>query len=64
MATVLSILVLAGIALLIGALLAWRRGLRKQAGLMLLLALVVAINVGIWTLPDATGAAPVARELR
>ena len=64
METVLSILVLAGIALLIGALVAWRRGLRKQAGLMLMLAVVVAVNVGIWTLPDATGAAPVTRELK
>jgi hypothetical protein len=44
--------------------LAWRRGLRKQAALMLVLAAVMAANVAIWTLPGKDGEAPVGRELR
>ena len=62
MATVLSILVLAIIALVIGAIALLRRGgSRKQAVLMLVLAAVAAINVAIWTLPGADGTAPLAR---
>lgn len=65
MATVLSLLTLAIIALLIGAVALWRRGgSKKQVGLMLLLAVVMAVNVAIWTLPDASGEAPLTRELR
>ena len=41
-----------------------RRGQRKQAALMLVLAAVMAVNVAIWTLPDASGEAPAAKELR
>ncbi len=60
----LSVLVLAAIALALGAGFLWRRGgSRKQIGLMLLLAVIMAINVGIWTLPDASGNAPLGREL-
>ncbi len=62
--TGLSLLVLAVLVLCGGAVFAWRRGQRKQAGLMLVLAAVMAVNVAIWTLPDATGEAPVGRELR
>ncbi|HMO69842.1 MAG TPA: hypothetical protein PKD92_00730 [Novosphingobium sp.] len=61
---VLSILVLAALAMLGGALVLWRRGLRRQALLMLVLAGVMAVNVGIWVLPDAAGQAPVGQELR
>lgn len=58
--TVLSILVLATIALLAGAWFAWRKGMpRKQIGLMLLLAAIMAINVAIWTVPGTTGTAPI-----
>lgn len=64
MATILSIMVLTALALTGGAVFAWRRGARKQAGLMLLLAVVMAVNVAIWTLPDASGKAPVSRDLR
>lgn len=49
---------------MIGAVLAWRRGLRKQAGLMLMLAAVAAANVAIWAVPDERGEAPLHRELR
>jgi NADH:ubiquinone oxidoreductase subunit 4 (subunit M) len=59
MGTVLALLVLAALVLLAGAVLQWRRGERRKAMLMAFLALVAAINVGIWTLPDATGEAPV-----
>ena len=48
---VLSLLVLCAIAMVGGAAFAWRRGERKRAGLMLLLALILAMNVWIWTLP-------------
>lgn len=60
METVLSILVLAAIAMLAGAWFAWRRGMpRKQIGLMVLLAVIMAINVAIWTVPDKGGTAPI-----
>ena len=43
----------------------WRRGgQRKQIGLMLLLAVIMAANIGIWTLPDGNGNAPFGRELK
>jgi multisubunit Na+/H+ antiporter MnhC subunit len=61
----LSLMVLAAIALVIGAILLWRKGgARKQIGLMLLLALIMAVNVAIWTLPDGSGEAPLGQELR
>jgi hypothetical protein len=52
------------IALVLGAVAIWRRGLRKQAALMLVLAVVIAVNVAIWTVPDAEGEAPIGRELQ
>ncbi|WEK47644.1 MAG: hypothetical protein P0Y56_04955 [Candidatus Andeanibacterium colombiense] len=60
MDTVLSILVLAAVALAIGAFLLWRRGGHtKQVVLMLILAAIIAGNVAIWTVPDQSGEAPV-----
>lgn len=62
MNAVLSILMLVAIALAVGAMVLWRRpGFRKQAVLMLVLAAVALVNVGIWTLPDASGRAPLAK---
>lgn len=59
---VLSILVLATIALLAGAFALWRRGgPLKQVLLMVLLAAIAAVNVAIWTLPDGEGKAPLDR---
>ena len=56
---VLSIVVLAAIALLGGAFLLWRRtGNAKNAMLMVILALVALLNVAIWTVPSADGEAP------
>jgi hypothetical protein len=61
MATILSVVMLAALALLGGAYVLWRRGTRKQAGLMLALAVVMIANVLIWTLPDGDGTAPIER---
>jgi len=59
---ILSIVMLAAFALIGGALFLWfKRGARKQAGLMALLALIMLINVAIWTIPTATGDAPLDR---
>lgn len=56
---VLSILMLAAIALLAGAFLLWRRtGNLKQPLLMVLLAVIAVVNVAIWTVPAADGSAP------
>lgn len=56
--TVLSLLVLAAIALVIAAVFAFRRGARQQAVLMLVLAAVGVANVLIWTVPDNKGTSP------
>ena len=65
MALVLSLLVLAIIALVVGAFALWRRGgSPKQIGLMLVLAVIMAVNIAIWTLPDASGTAPLGQELK
>ncbi|AZI34634.1 hypothetical protein NT2_02_02220 [Caenibius tardaugens NBRC 16725] len=65
MDTVLSILVLAAIALLSGAFFLWRRGgARRQVVLMVVLAVIAIINVGIWTVPDASGENPLAQIKR
>ena len=61
----LSLLMLGALALLAGALYLWRsRGEHQRPWLMVLLAVVMLVNVGIWTLPDASGEAPVARAER
>lgn len=61
----LSLMVLAAFALVIGAIVLWRKGgSAKQIGLMLLLAAIMAVNVAIWTLPDASGKAPLGQELK
>ena len=61
MDTVLSVVALAALALVAGAIYLWRRGVRKQAGLMLVLAGVMIVNVLIWTLPGSGGTAPIDR---
>ena len=64
MAMVLSVLMLTAIALVLGAIAVFRRGgSRKQAWLMLALAAVAAVNVAIWTLPDASGVAPLEQQI-
>ena len=62
MDAVLSVVVLAAVALLAGAFWLWRRGdAQKQVVLMLVLAAVMIANVLIWTVPDGSGTAPVDR---
>lgn len=59
---VLSIVMLAAGALVVGAFVLWRRGVpAKQPLLMLLLAAIAVVNVLIWTVPDASGEAPLDR---
>ena len=63
--TVLSILMLAAIAMVLGASLLWRqRGASKQVWLMLVLAVVLAANVAIWVVPSQNGTAPIQLELK
>ena len=63
--TILSVLMLACIAMLLGALALWRRrGGGRQVWLMLLLAAVLAINVAIWVVPAADGTPPVQQDLK
>jgi len=38
------------------------RYLRKRPALMVVMVVVMLINVGIWTLPDASGEAPAQRD--
>ncbi|MFN9579584.1 MAG: hypothetical protein ACK56H_05840 [Novosphingobium sp.] len=59
--TVLSLLTLAVLLMLAGAVLQGRRGERRKALLLVILALVAGINVAIWTVPYESGEAPVAR---
>jgi drug/metabolite transporter superfamily protein YnfA len=55
-ATVLSLMVLTALALVGGAAWLWRRRRAgRQALLMLVLAAVIAVNVGLWILPDESG---------
>ena len=61
MDTVLSLVALVALALIAGAIFLWRRGVRKQASLMVVLAVVMIVNVLIWTLPGAGGTAPIDR---
>lgn len=51
----LSLLMLAGIALLAGAIYLWRKGERQRPLLMLLLVAIMGVNVAIWTVPDKAG---------
>ena len=57
MDTALSIVVLGAVALVLGAVALWRRGVRRQALLMLLLAAIAAVNVAIWVVPNGAGRA-------
>ncbi|MCZ8135425.1 MAG: hypothetical protein O9266_03900 [Porphyrobacter sp.] len=57
---VLSIVMLAALALLAGAFFLWRRtGEVKNPALMVLLAVIAVINVLIWTVPSESGQAPI-----
>lgn len=57
---VLSIVMLAAIALVAGAFVLWRRtGEVRNPALMVLLAGIAVANVLIWTLPSSGGRAPI-----
>lgn len=57
---VLSIVMLAGSALLAGAWFLWKRtGEAKRPLLMVLLAAIAFLNVAIWTVPSEDGTAPI-----
>lgn len=57
---VLSIVMLAALALVAGAFVLWRRtGEAKNPALMVLLAVIAVINVLIWTMPTTSGDAPI-----
>ncbi|TCD02269.1 hypothetical protein EYB45_09840 [Erythrobacteraceae bacterium CFH 75059] len=59
---VLSLVMLAALALLGGAFVLWRRtGAVRQPLLMVLLAVVALVNVAIWTVPAADGTTPLGR---
>lgn len=59
---VLSVLMLAALALVAGAFLLWRKtGNARQPLLMLLLAVIAVANIAIWTVPDDSGTAPLDR---
>ena len=55
MNVVLSLVMFASLALLAGAVVLFRRGLRKQPALMLLLAAILVANAVIWSLPNDRG---------
>jgi drug/metabolite transporter superfamily protein YnfA len=61
MDTVLSIVALGAVALVGGAIYFWRIGRRQQSALMLILAVVLVLNLLIWTVPDSSGTAPIDR---
>jgi drug/metabolite transporter superfamily protein YnfA len=57
---VLSIVMLAALALVAGAFVLWRRtGQAKNPALMVLLAVIAVLNVLIWTIPSPDGTAPI-----
>ena len=58
---IISIVVLAAVALIAGAIVLWRRGVRKQAALMALLAFVMIGNAAIWLAPMKDGTTPAER---
>ncbi len=56
----LSLVMLAALALLVGAFALWRQtGDATKPVLMIILAAVAVVNVLIWTLPGADGIAPI-----
>ncbi|NKJ43500.1 MULTISPECIES: hypothetical protein [unclassified Novosphingobium] len=55
MDTVLSLLVLTTVALIGGAVFFWRRGERKRAGLMLVMAALIAADLAVWLTPVSGG---------
>ena len=63
MSLALSLLMLAGIVLSAGAVLAWRRDYRRQGVLMALAAATMFANVAIWAVPDSAGQSLLGQKL-
>jgi hypothetical protein len=64
MALLLSLMMLAAIALVAGAVVLWRRGgKRLQVILMLVMAVVIAGNIALWVVPTSSGKAPIDQTL-
>jgi hypothetical protein len=58
----LSLMMLAAFALIVGAIVRWRRdGFVRHVWLMLLAAAVLLANVAIWAVPMSGGASPADR---
>jgi uncharacterized membrane protein YhiD involved in acid resistance len=53
---IISIFMAAGLALGVGAIILFRRGNAKRAGLMAIAALIMFGNVAIWLVPTEDGA--------
>lgn len=56
--TILALLMLAGLVLMAGSFLIFRRGDAKRALLMLVAAMVMFANVAVWLAPMPGGGAP------
>lgn len=56
---IISIILLAAIALAAGAFVLWRKGITRQALLMAILSFVMIINVAIWLVPMEGGETPI-----
>ncbi len=55
---ILSIVMLAAFALILGGGYLLYKGTRKQGVLMIVLAFVMMANAAIWVIPDAEGGSP------
>lgn len=55
---ILSIIILAAIALAVGAFVLWRKGVTRQAMLMAILAFIMLANAAIWLWPMEGGETP------
>lgn len=55
---ILSIVILAALALMAGGVYLLRQGLRKQGLLMIVLSLVMLANAAIWLIPTQSGDSP------
>ena len=62
--TILSVVTMAAIALVIGAIYIWKNsGFGKKPALMLILAVILLGNAAILSIPNERGVSPVSNEL-
>ncbi len=55
---IISIIVLAAVALTVGGFVLWRKGFTRKAMLMGLLAFIMLANVAVWLVPMEDGNTP------